>query len=100
MNTPAILKDERTRSIEREGDHLGFIILAFGIMIDIFVRSAFFNQSPWDLFALVIIASWTSTVYQAAHKTLPQHFLRSALLLGAASALLAAALVFVIVRLR
>jgi hypothetical protein len=100
MNNPAVIKDERTRVIEREGDHLGFILLAFGVMIDIFIRSAFFNQAPWDLFALVILASWTSTVYQAVHKTLPPHFLRSALLLGAASALLAAALVFVIVRFR
>jgi hypothetical protein len=100
MNDQMPIRDERTKSVGNEGDHLGFTILLFGVMVDVFLRSVLFNQSPWDLFGLVVISSLASTIYQARHKILPPHFLRSIILLGAATALLSAAVVFVIVKIR
>jgi hypothetical protein len=100
MNEQTIIRDERTKSIGNEGDHLGFTILLFGVLVDVFFRSALFNQSPWDLFALVVISSWASLIYQGLHKTLPAHFWRSILILAVATALLSAALVVVILKFR
>jgi hypothetical protein len=50
--------------------------------------------------ALVVVSGFAATIYQARHKTLPPHFLRSMLILGAATAVLSAAMVFVIVKFR
>jgi len=100
MNGQTILRDERTKRIGNEGDHLGFTILLFGVLVDVFFRSALFKESPWDLFALVIVSSWASMIYQGLHKTLPPHFWRSMIILALATAVLSAALVFVILRFR
>jgi hypothetical protein len=100
MKDQMIIQDERTKSIENASYKPGFIILCFGVLIDIFIRSAFFNEAPWDLFALVIVASWVSTIYQWRHKTLAPNFWRSMLILGIATAVLSAVLVFVIAKLR
>ena len=100
MKDQPVIQDERTKSIENASYKPGFIILCFGVLIDIFIRSAFYNQAPWDLFALVIVASWASTLYQARQKTLPPKFWRSMLILGIATAALSAVLVFVLAGLR
>jgi hypothetical protein len=100
MKSQMIIQDERTKSIENASYKPGFIILCFGVMIDIFIRSAFFNEAPWDLFALVIIGSWASTIYQWRHKTLPPNFWRAALVLGLISGLVSIIIVLVLVKFR
>jgi hypothetical protein len=100
MKEQPVVRDERTQSVENASYKLGFNILCFGVLIDIFIRSAFFREAPWDLFALVIVGSWAATIYQARQKTLPPNFWRSMLLLGIATAVLSAVLVLVIVKLR
>jgi hypothetical protein len=100
MKDGTIIRDERTRTVEDASYRIGFNILCFGVMLDIIFRSIFFKEAPWDLFALVIVGSWASTIYQGTHKTLPPHFLRSMLILVGLTALLSAVMVFVIVGLR
>jgi hypothetical protein len=100
MKDQPIIQDERTKSIENASYKPGFIILCFGVLIDIFIRSAFFKEAPWDLFALVIVGSWASTLYQARQKTLPPNFWRLMLILGIATAVLSAVLAFVFAKLR
>ncbi len=100
MNDQPIIKDERTKSVENASYKPGFIIICFGLLIDIIIRSFFYNEAPWDLFALVIVGSWASTIYQARQKILPPNFWRSMLILGVATAVLSAVLVFVIAKLR
>jgi hypothetical protein len=100
MNDPAIIKDERTRTVENEGNRLGFNILLFGVLVDILLRSFLSPGNYWDLFALVIVSSWVSTIYQARHHILPPHFLRSMILLMIGTAVLSAVLALVIVKFR
>jgi hypothetical protein len=101
MNNPPIIKDERTRTIEDASYRVGFNIICFGLLLDVIFRSVLYpNESVWDLMGLVVVSGFAATIYQARHKTLPPHFLRSMLLLGAVTAVLSAVMVFVIVRLR
>ncbi|MBN2085866.1 MAG: hypothetical protein JW748_11650 [Anaerolineales bacterium] len=100
MKDQPVIQDERTRSIEHASYKPGFMILCFGLLVDITVRSAFFNQAPWDLFALVIAGSGVSTIYQMRHKTLPPNFRRSMLILGLISALVSVLIVLVLAKLR
>jgi hypothetical protein len=100
MSEKPILKDERTRAVENASGQFGFVILLFGLMLDIIARSWFYGESNWDLFALVVISSLAATVYQATHRILPPHFMRSLLVLGAACAVLAAVVTFLVARFR
>jgi hypothetical protein len=101
MNNPVIIKDERTRTIEDASYRMGFNIICFGLLIDIFFRSLLYpDQGVWDLFALVVVSGFAATIYQARQKAVPPNFIRSMLILAIATALLSAAVVFVIVKIR
>jgi len=63
-----IIRDERFYVIENASYRIGYIILAFGLMLLIFIRSIAFQESNWDLFALVVISSLAATIYQFVHK--------------------------------
>jgi hypothetical protein len=68
MKNQPILRDERYYAVENASYRIGYMILAFGLMVLIFIRAIAFNESNWDLFALVIISSFAATIYQLAHK--------------------------------
>jgi hypothetical protein len=48
-----IEKDERTMSVENQSYRIGYLILDFGILIDIMYRAFMFNESAWDLFGII-----------------------------------------------
>lgn len=79
---------------------MGFIIISFGLLLDVVFRSAFFQEAPWDLLALVIVGGFASTIYQGLHKSIRPNFWRSILILGLASAAVSALLVLVLVNFR
>jgi uncharacterized membrane protein len=68
MKDQSILRDERYYSVENASYRIGYIILAFGLLVVIIIRSIAFQESSWDLFALLIISGFAATLYQAAHK--------------------------------
>jgi hypothetical protein len=101
MNTPAIIKDERTGSIEDASYRIGFNILSFGLLLDILYRSlAYPNDGHWDMFALVLVSGFAATVYQARRKAIPPHFIRSMAILAVLSGATAVAIVLLLAWLR
>jgi hypothetical protein len=71
MNQKPIIHDERFYAVENASYRIGYLILAFGTMVLIVIRSILYQQSNWDFFGLVIISSFASTIYQLRHKILP-----------------------------
>ena len=71
MNQPPIIRDERYYAVENASYRIGYLILAFGTMVLIVIRSILFQQTNWDFFALVIISGFAATFYQLRHKILP-----------------------------
>lgn len=71
MNQQPIIHDERFYAVENASYRIGYLILAFGTMVLIIIRSILYQQSNWDFFALVIISSFAATIYQLRHKILP-----------------------------
>lgn len=71
MKNEPILRDERYYAVENASYKIGFMILTYGLFGLIIIRSLFFQQSNWDLFALIIVASLAATIYQGVHKVLP-----------------------------
>jgi hypothetical protein len=71
MKQEPIIHDERFYAVENASYRIGYLILAFGTMGLIIIRSILYQQSNWDFFALVIISSFAATIYQLRHKILP-----------------------------
>ena len=77
MINKTVEKDERTSFIERASYSYGYKTLAFGLLLDIIYRSFMFNESPWDLFAIIIISGFTMTAYQYKQKILGKNWLKT-----------------------
>lgn len=71
MNQEPILRDERYYAVENASYRVGYLIMTFGTLVLCTIRSALFQQSNWDFFGLVIIASLAATVYQIRKNILP-----------------------------
>lgn len=99
MKNEPILRDERYYAVENASYKIGFMIMTYGLFAVIIFRSFAFHESNWDLFALVIIASLTATIYQGVHKVLPFSW-KKYLLYMLGTALLAAVTTFILVTVR
>ncbi len=71
MKSNQLIRDERYYSVENASYRIGYMILAFGTMVLVVIRSLLYQQSNWDFFGLVWISSMVATVYQLRHKILP-----------------------------
>lgn len=94
MSEKKIDKDERTTFVENQSYRYGYIVLNFGILIDIMYRSFRLNEAPWDLFGLIFLGGLVTTVYQSRHKIFTKRWSRDILLLIVVSAIVAAVVVF------
>jgi len=74
-------KDERTIFIENQSYRYGYIVLNFGILIDIIYRSFRLNEASWDLFGLIFLSGLVTTVYQYNRKIFTKNWIKSILLL-------------------
>jgi hypothetical protein len=96
MKNEPVLRDERYYAIENASYKIGFQIFTFGSFALILFRFIVFHENSWDLFALIVIASTATTIYQGAHKVLPFSW-KKLLLYMAAVAILAAVTTWILV---
>ncbi len=89
MLVKKIEKDERTTFIENQSYKYGYIILNFGILINIIYRSSRLNEAPWDLFGLIFLSGLVTTLYQYKHRIFTKNWIKSILLLVIISAIIA-----------
>jgi hypothetical protein len=94
MSAKKIEKDERTIFIENQSYRNGYIVLNFGILIDIMYRSFRLHEAPWDLFGLIFLGGLVTTVHQYRHKIFTKKWTRDILLLIVVSAIVAAVVMF------
>jgi hypothetical protein len=93
----SIERDERSVAVENASYRIGYMILAVGVLLAVMYRSWAYNQSSWDLMALVILSSFAATVYQARHSIYSRRSAWAFLWIGVGSAV-AAALVVLLLR--
>ena len=98
MNKDSVVRDERYVAVENASFRIGYNILAYGLLVLIVIRSLLFDQTNWDLFTLIIISGFASTLYQLKHKTIAFSWKWIILFLGVM--LFSAALVFLIIFLK
>ncbi len=73
-------KDERTTFVENASFSYGYKFLSFALLLDIMFRSFRLNETPWDLFAIIIISGFAMTVYQYKQKILGKGWIKTVVL--------------------
>ena len=70
MTAPLVERDERTIAIENASYRWSYLVLSFGILVIVALRSSLGELTPWALLALVVIGGGVNAAYQAWHGTL------------------------------
>jgi len=96
MSAKIIEKDERTTFIENQSYRYGYIVLNFGILINIMYRSFRLNEAPWDLFGLIFLGGLVTTVHQYRYKIFTKKWIKDIILLIVISAIAAAVITFLV----
>lgn len=91
MSTSATVnRDERTVAIENASYRWAYSFISFGLLVLVAFRSFMYNESPWDLMALVVVGGFLCTTYQWFHKVLTAQWAATVLLTCIAAGALAA----------
>jgi hypothetical protein len=75
MTTVLVQRDERTTAVENASHYWSYLVVSFGLLLIVVYRSYFWQESPWDLLALVILGGLVSTAHQAYHQVLGRRWL-------------------------
>ena len=86
MKNQSVPRDERTLSVENASYRWGYIVLTFGLMAIILFRLIRYNETSWDLFALVTAGGLSSMAYQTFRGTFPRRSFIFFLILAAIGA--------------
>jgi len=56
-------RDEREAVVDNAADRISFLVLAYGVLVVVAIRSLA-GESSWDLLALVVLAGAAGVVYR------------------------------------
>jgi len=89
MSGKVVEHDERTVAVENAGYRWAYLLMSFGLLVDVAVRGFVAKQSSWDLMALVLAGGLVTTLYQGQKRILGRRFALGAILTMLAAALVA-----------
>jgi hypothetical protein len=95
MKKDMILKDERTVAVENASYRWAYLVLSFGLLLDVAYRGLVRQESGWDLLALVILSGLITTFYQGSQKILTHRWVLWAAMTAIVAALVAIIIVLV-----
>lgn len=95
MSSKKVEKDERTTYVENQSYRYGYLVLSFGILIDILYRSIQFNEDPWDLFAVIFLGGLITMGHQYRNRILTENWLKAVGLVIVISAIVSVVVLFV-----
>ena len=95
--TTLVSRDERERSVDNAADRLSYLVLAYGVLIVVAIRSLA-GESSWDLLSLVVVAGAAGLVYRRWKGVTTRNWFVVTIVTAIAAAILAAVLVSQAVR--
>lgn len=95
MNLHDMELDERTIAVSNAGYRWSYLVLSFGILISVAVRSFTYGESSWDLLTLVVLGGVVNAAYQHSQRVLPRKWVAMTLVTMAIAAVLAALMILV-----
>jgi hypothetical protein len=75
MKDQTIIRDERTSAVENSSYRWGYLLLSCGLLVAVAYRSFIWQQSSWDLLALVVLGGVVTTLYQWTHRILTRYWI-------------------------
>jgi len=93
MTAPPVERDERTTAVENAGYRWSYLVLSFGLLAIVAVRSLSRGEQPWDLLALLFLGGVVNTVYQGTRQVISRGWVVLSAVTLIAAALLAALMV-------
>ena len=63
-------RDERETGIDLAADRLAYLVLSYGLLVAVAYRAFAWQQSSWDLLALVVLGGVVGVGYRAWHQAL------------------------------
>ena len=87
-----VLRDERETSVDHAADRLSYLVLSFGLLLVVAIRSAVGREASWDLLALVVLAGVVGTGYRAWRGAVTRRWLLAGLAAAGAALVVAAAI--------
>lgn len=70
MKNEGVYRDERTITIENAAYRWSYLVVSFGLLLSVAIRSLERGEASWDLLSLIVLGGLVNVVYQAAHRTL------------------------------
>jgi hypothetical protein len=61
--TSLVRRDERELAIDKAADRLSFLVLAYGVLVIVAIRSLN-GESTWDLLSMVVLAGAAGLAYR------------------------------------
>ena len=86
MTSSDVHRDERTLLVENASYRWAFNLIAYGLLVVVAYRGLVWNETAWDLFALLILGGVVASAYQWMHNVLSR---RTAVRMAAGMALAA-----------
>lgn len=86
-----IVRDEREAAIDAAADRLSYLVLSFGLLATVAVRSFVAHEASWDLLALVVIGGIVGMAVRTRRRVVTRRWLAVAMVTGAFAAAIAAA---------
>ena len=93
MTGSPVERDERTTAVENAGYRWSYLVLSFGLLAVVAIRSFWHGESTWDLLALVVLGGGVNAGYQGFHRVLYRRWAILAAVTLIAAAVLAAVMV-------
>ncbi|MEZ0239710.1 MAG: hypothetical protein ACAH65_02830 [Chloroflexota bacterium] len=85
-------RDEREAGIDLAADRLAYLVLSYGLLVAVAYRAFAWQQSSWDLLALVVLGGVVGLGYRAWHRALSGRWATVVGLSIAAAAIVAVAI--------
>ncbi len=93
MTVPLVERDERTITVENAGYRWSYLVLSFGLLAIVALRSFSRGEQPWDLMVLVFLGGVVNAGYQAIHRVIVRRWIVLTAITMIAAAVLAVLMV-------
>ena len=69
-----IVRDERESAVDAAADRLSYLVLSFGLLAVVAVRSFTAHEASWDLLAIVVVGGMVGTAVRAQRRVVSRRW--------------------------
>ncbi|HEX7587097.1 MAG TPA: hypothetical protein VF478_02170 [Anaerolineae bacterium] len=92
MKNQIVTRDERTTAVENASYRMAYLVLSFGLLLIAAYRALLWNETTFDLLALVVLGGIVSTWHQVTQGILSRRWALFTVVVALVAAIVAAAI--------